>query len=296
MLGSVYTDARTFEPLIEERKNRRETAICRKIAVVTDSNSGITQEKARELGITVLPMPFFVDGTCYYEDINLSQADFYRLLTDDSVSVSTSQPSPGEVTDLWKKLLKEYDQIVHIPMSSGLSASCETAVSLAEDFEGKVQVVNNHRISVTQYQSVMDALTLAGAGYDAAAIRRRLETRYLRVSIYIMVDTLKYLKKGGRITPAAAMIGTVLKLKPVLQIQGDKLDAYAKVRGSSRRKRPCWKPCAGILTPGSRSASKRERCACRSPTAGAWRRRWKSGAVRWRKLFPEWKSMGICSP
>ncbi len=208
-----------------------------KIAVVTDSNSGITQEKARELGITVLPMPFFVDGTCYYEDINLSQADFYRLLTDDSVSVSTSQPSPGEVTDLWKKLLKEYDQIVHIPMSSGLSASCETAVSLAEDFEGKVQVVNNHRISVTQYQSVMDALTLAGAGYDAAAIRRRLEEEKQESSIYIMVDTLKYLKKGGRITPAAAMIGTVLKLKPVLQIQGDKLDAYAKVRGIKSAKK-----------------------------------------------------------
>ena len=208
-----------------------------KVAVVTDSNSGITQKKAKEMGITVLPMPFFVNGACYYEDINLDQKEFYRLLTDDTMSVSTSQPAPGEVTELWEKLLRDYDEIVHIPMSGGLSASYETARSLAEEFGGRVQVVNNHRISVTQYQSVRDAMTMAEAGYDAASIRRRLEEERQESSIYIMVDTLKYLKKGGRITPAAAMIGTVLKLKPVLQIQGEKLDAYAKARGVKSAKK-----------------------------------------------------------
>jgi DegV family protein with EDD domain len=202
-----------------------------KIAVVTDSNSGITQKRAEEMGITVMPMPFFVNGKLHYEDIDLSQEEFYRLLADDSVSVSTSQPSPGEVLSLWKKLLKSYEEIVYIPMSSGLSASCGTAMSLAEDFGGKVQVVNNQRISVTQYQSVLDAIALAEAGYDAAGIREVLEREKLDSSIYIMVDTLKYLKKGGRITPAVALIGTVLNLKPVLQIQGKKLDSYAKVRG-----------------------------------------------------------------
>ncbi|HIV24196.1 MAG TPA: DegV family protein [Candidatus Scatomonas pullistercoris] len=208
-----------------------------KTAIVTDSNSGITQSRAEELGITVMPMPFFVNGSCHYEDVDLSQEEFYRLLSDDTMSVSTSQPAPGEVIDLWKKLLKDYDEIVHIPMSSGLSASCGTALSLAEDFDGKVQVVNNHRISVTQYQSVMDAITLAEAGWDAAAIRSRLEEEKQESSIYIMVDSLKYLKKGGRITPAAAMIGTVLKLKPVLQIQGEKLDAFAKSRGVKAAKK-----------------------------------------------------------
>lgn len=165
-----------------------------KTAIVTDSNSGITQSRAEELGITVMPMPFFVNGSCHYEDVDLSQEEFYRLLSDDTMSVSTSQPAPGEVIDLWKKLLKDYDEIVHIPMSSGLSASCGTALSLAEDFDGKVQVVNNHRISVTQYQSVMDAITLAEAGWDAAAIRSRLEEEKQESSIYIMVDSLKYLK------------------------------------------------------------------------------------------------------
>ena len=161
-----------------------------KTAIVTDSNSGITQSRAEELGITVMPMPFFVNGSCHYEDVDLSQEEFYRLLSDDTMSVSTSQPAPGEVIDLWKKLLKDYDEIVHIPMSSGLSASCGTALSLAEDFDGKVQVVNNHRISVTQYQSVMDAITLAEAGWDAAAIRSRLEEEKQESSIYIMVDSL----------------------------------------------------------------------------------------------------------
>lgn len=208
-----------------------------KIAIVTDSNSGITQNRAKEMGITVMPMPFFVNGRLHYEDIDLSQEEFYRLLADDTVSVSTSQPSPGEVISLWKKLLKNYDEIVHIPMSGGLSASCSTAVSLAEDFGGKVQVVDNQRISVTQYQSVLDAMALADAGYDAAGIREVLEREKLQSSIYIMVNTLKYLKKGGRITPAVALIGTVLNLKPVLQIQGEKLDSYAKVRGLKSAKK-----------------------------------------------------------
>ena len=208
-----------------------------KVAIVTDSNSGITQERAKELGITVIPMPFFVNGTCYYEGVNLDQEEFYRLLTDDTMAVSTSQPSPGDVIDLWNNLLKEYEEIVHIPMSSGLSASCGTALSLAEDFDGRVQVVNNHRISVTQYQSVLDAAAMARAGCRALEIRQRLEDEKQESSIYIMVDTLKYLKKGGRITPAAAMIGKVLKLKPVLQIQGEKLDAYAKVRGIKAAKK-----------------------------------------------------------
>ncbi len=208
-----------------------------KIAIVTDSNSGITQERAKELGITVMPMPFFVNGKLHYEDIDFSQEDFYRALTDNTVTVSTSQPSPGEVMALWEKLLKNYDEIVYIPMSSGLSASCGTAQSLAEEFGGKVQVVNNQRISVTQYQSVLDAMSLADAGYDAAGIREVLERQKFDSSIYIMVNTLKYLKKGGRITPAVALIGTVLNLKPVLQIQGEKLDSYAKVRGLKAAKK-----------------------------------------------------------
>ena len=208
-----------------------------KIAIVTDSNSGINQEQSRELGITVMPMPFFVNEKLHYEDIDLTQEEFYRLLTDDTISVSTSQPSPGDVLALWNKLLKDYDEIVYIPMSSGLSASCSTAISLAEDFDGKVQVVNNQRISVTQYQSVLDAIVLRDAGYDAVGIREVLEREKMESSIYIMVDSLKYLKKGGRITPAAALIGSVLKLKPVLQIQGERLDAYAKARGVKAAKK-----------------------------------------------------------
>ena len=201
-----------------------------KVAIVTDSNSGITQKRGEELGIYVLPMPFFIDGELYLEDITLSQEQFYEKLGADS-EISTSQPSPGDVMDLWDKLLKEYDEIVHIPMSSGLSSTCETALSLAQDYDEKVQVVNNQRISVTQEQSVYDAIKLRDEGKSAAEIRQVLEKEKMQASIYITVDTLKYLKKGGRITPAAAAIGTVLNLKPVLQIQGEKLDAFAKVRG-----------------------------------------------------------------
>ena len=201
-----------------------------KVAIVTDSNSGITQKRGEELGIYVLPMPFFIDGELYLEDITLSQEQFYEKLGADS-EISTSQPSPGDGMDLWDKLLEDYDEIVCIPMSSGLSSTCETALSLAQDYDEKVQVVNNQRISVTQEQSVYDAIKLRDEGKSAAEIRQVLEKEKMQASIYITVDTLKYLKKGGRITPAAAAIGTVLNLKPVLQIQGEKLDAFAKVRG-----------------------------------------------------------------
>ena len=201
-----------------------------KVAIVTDSNSGITQKRGEELGIYVLPMPFFIDGELYLEDITLSQEQFYEKLGADS-EISTSQPSPGDVMDLGDKLLEDYDEIVCIPMSRGLSSTCETALSLAQDYDEKVQVVNNQRISVTQEQSVYDAIKLRDEGKSAAEIRQVLEKEKMQASIYITVDTLKYLKKGGRITPAAAAIGTVLNLKPVLQIQGEKLDAFAKVRG-----------------------------------------------------------------
>ncbi|MCD8054702.1 MAG: DegV family protein [Lachnospiraceae bacterium] len=201
----------------------------KKIAIVTDSNSGITQKEAAELGIRVLPMPFYINETMYYEDITLDQDTFYARLAE-GAEISTSQPMVGDVLDLWNELLREYDEIVHIPMSSGLSGSCETALSLAQDFEGKVQVVNNQRISVTQRLSVLEALQMAKEGMDAAQIRQRLEETRFDSSIYIMVDTLTYLRKGGRLTPAVAAIGSLLRLKPVLQIQGEKLDAFATSR------------------------------------------------------------------
>lgn len=200
-----------------------------KIAVVSDSNSGITQKEAKELGVTILPMPFFVGEKTLYEDIDLTQEEFYQMLSQDT-NISTSMPLVGSVTDTWDELLKTYDEIVHIPMSSGLSGSCETALMLSQDYDGKVQVVNNQRISVTQRQSVLDAIALAKQGRSAEEIKDILERDKMESSIYIMVDTLYYLKKGGRITPAAAALGTLLKLKPVLQIQGEKLDAFAKAR------------------------------------------------------------------
>ncbi len=203
---------------------------------MTDSNSGITQKKGGELGISVLPMPFTIDGETFYEDISLTQEEFYERLAA-GADISTSQPTAGDVIDLWKRLLKEYDTVVHIPMSSGLSGSCETAIMLAEDFDGRVQVVNNQRISVTMRQSVLDAVGLAERGRTAVEIREILERERMESSIYIMLDTLKYLKKGGRITPAAAALGTILNLKPVLQIQGEKLDAFTKARNIRQGKR-----------------------------------------------------------
>lgn len=200
-----------------------------RVAVVSDSNSGIAQQEAKELGVYILAMPFFVNNETFYEDVDLTQEEFYDRLKE-GCEISTSMPSIASVTELWDELLKEYDEIVHIPMSSGLSSSYETAAMLALDYDGKVFVVNNQRISVTQRQSVLDAKALAEKGYQASAIKEILEREKFESSIYIMVDTLAYLKKGGRITPAAAALGTLLRLKPVLQIQGEKLDAFAKAR------------------------------------------------------------------
>ncbi len=207
-----------------------------KTAIVTDSNSGITQAEGKELGITVLPMPFYINEKMYYEDIDLTQEQFYQMLQD-GAPISTSQPVVANLLELWDHLLETYDEIVHIPMSSGLSGSCETAMALAREYHGRVEVVNNQRISVTQRQSVMDAITLAGHGKTAREIREYLELTKMDSSIYIMVDTLNYLKKGGRITPAAAALGTLLRLKPVLQIQGEKLDAFAKARNVKQAKK-----------------------------------------------------------
>lgn len=206
-----------------------------KVAIITDSNSGITQEEGRKLGIRVVPMPFMINGEEYLEDITLTQQEFYAKLGDGS-DISTSQPSPESIMALWDEVLEEYDEIVHIPMSSGLSGSCQTALMLAEDYDGKVEVVNNQRISVTQRQSVLDAKEMAEKGMSAAEIKEKLEAVKFESSIYITLDTLKYLKKGGRITPAAAALGTLLRLKPVLTIQGEKLDAFAKARTMKQAK------------------------------------------------------------
>lgn len=200
-----------------------------RIAIVTDSNSGVTQQEAKELGVFVLPMPFMIDEQEYFEGINLDVPQFFELLKSDR-KISTSQPSVASVTDLWNEILKEYDEIVHIPMSSGLSSSCQTALMLAEDYNGKVQVVNNQRISVTQKQSVRDALYLVSQGKTALEIKEQLEKDKFLSSIYIMVDTLTYLKRGGRLTPAVAAIGNLLRIKPVLQIQGEKLDTFSMAR------------------------------------------------------------------
>ena len=208
-----------------------------KIAIVTDSNSGITQAQGIEYGVSVLPMPFMIKEKTYFEDIDLTQDEFYQMLQGGD-DISTSQPSPESVMELWNKLLKENEEIVHIPMSSGLSGSCQAAMMLAQEseFEGRVHVVNNQRISVTQRQSVLDAKLLVEKGLSGAQIKDFLEEDKFNSSIYIMLDTLYYLKKGGRITPAAAALGTILKLKPVLQIQGEKLDAFAKARTTNQGK------------------------------------------------------------
>lgn len=207
-----------------------------KIAIITDSNSGLSQKEAKEMGIFVLPMPFLINEKEYLDGVNLFPNQFYEFLKEDA-DVSTSQPSPDSIMKLWDEVLKEYDEIVHIPMSSGLSGSCQTAMMLAEDYDGKVQVVNNQRISITQISSLLDAQRLIAAGKTAAEIKVVLEEEALQASIYITVTTLQYLKKGGRITPAAAALGTMLRLKPVLQIQGEKLDSFAKVRTMNAAKR-----------------------------------------------------------
>lgn len=202
-----------------------------KVAVMADTNSGIIREEADALDVALLPMPFIIDGNDYLEGVNLTHEEFYKLL-DEGADVSTSQPTPSSVCDMWEKLLESgYDEVVYIPMSSGLSQSCETAINFSKQYDGKVFVVNNQRISVTQRQSVLDAVKLADEGKSGAEIKEILERDKLEASIYITVDTLKYLKKGGRVTATGAALGTVLNIKPVLQIQGEKLDAYAKVRG-----------------------------------------------------------------
>lgn len=207
-----------------------------KIAIITDSNSGITQKQGEELGIFVVPMPFMINGQDFFEDINLTQAEFYEKLAEDA-DVSTSQPSPDSLMTMWDKVLKDYDQIIYIPMSSGLSGSCQSAHMIAsEEYEGKVFVVDNQRISVTQRQSALDAKEMADAGLSAQEIVDKLMENKMESSIYIMLDTLHYLKRGGRITPAAAALGTLLRLKPVLQIQGEKLDAFAKARTTAQGK------------------------------------------------------------
>lgn len=209
----------------------------RKVAVVTDSNCGITQDQAKELGVYVLPMAFLMNDKLLREDIDITQKEFFEMLEDPELNVSTSQPAPAEVTELWDKVLEENDELVYIPLSSGLSNSYQTAKLLAEDYDGRVEVINNQRISVTMRQSVEDALYLSYNGWSAAQIREKLEEEKFNSSIYIMVDTLKFLKKGGRVTPAAALIGSVLHIKPVLQIQGEKLDAFAKCRGTRQAKK-----------------------------------------------------------
>ena len=203
-----------------------------KVCIITDSNSGITQSESKELGIVVIPMPFYINEVQHFEDIDMTQEEFYEALMDEKTEVSTSQPSPDTIMQTWRENLEEYDEIVHIPMSSGISSSCATAMMLAqeEEFEGKVFVVDNQRISVTQRRSVQQAKELAERGFSAKEIHDILFRDKFQSSIYIMVNTLKYLRKGVRLTPAVAAIGTVLRIKPVLQIQGEKLDSYAKVK------------------------------------------------------------------
>ena len=205
----------------------------RKIAIVTDSNSGISQMDAEKIGVFVLPMPFTIDGKEYFEGINLTVDGFYEMLENDA-DIYTSQPAPEAVTKLWDDILKEYDEIVHIPMSSGLSGACQTAWMLSQEYDGKVQVVDNQRISVTQRQSVLDALELIKRDKSAEEIKNILEADKMNSSIYIMMDTLKYLKKGGRITPATAAIGTVLNIKPILKLNTGVLETYKKSRGMKK--------------------------------------------------------------
>ena len=206
-----------------------------KIAVITDSNAHITPQEAEKLGISVVPMPFTISDETFYEGINLTREEFYEKM-ESGASIATSQPSPSDVMSIWNEALKTHDEVVYIPMSSGLSGSCQSARMLADDYDGKVQVVNNQRISVTQKRSVLDALEMAEMGMSAAEIREELEHVKYESSIYIMLDTLYYLKKGGRITPAAAAVGTLLRIKPVLQIKGERLDAFSKARTMNQGK------------------------------------------------------------
>ena len=247
-----------------------------RVAVMTDTNSGISVEEGVRLGVHVMPMPVLIDGETYYEGVTLTHEDFYRS-QEAGRAVSTSQPAPSDVLSMWDKLLEEYDQVVHIPMSSGLSASCQTAAGLAEDYEGRVQVVNNQRISVPQRSSVMDALRLARAGRTAEEIKRELERTGLDCIIYIGVDTLEYLKRGGRITPAAAAMGSLLQLKPLLKIEGERLDAFAKVRG----RKACQERLVGAMQKSVEEFRQKEGAICVG-AAGTFRTPEEGG--RWRML------------
>ncbi|MEE3356491.1 MAG: DegV family protein [Lachnospiraceae bacterium] len=207
-----------------------------KVAILTDSNSGITLAEAKNLGIYVMPMPFYIDEKLYYEEIDLSQDQFYEKLREPNCKITTSMPIVGDLIDKWEELLESYDEVVYIPMSSGLSSSCATAIALSDDYDGRVQVVNNQRVSVTQRLSVMEAIKLSQMGKSAEEIKNFLDETKFDSSIYITVGTLDYLKKGGRLTPAVAAIGTLLRIKPVLQIQGEKLDSFAKARTMKQAK------------------------------------------------------------
>ena len=218
-----------------------------RVAVVTDSNSGITQAQAKELGIHVVPTPFFIDGELYIEDITLTRDDFFQKLNEDA-EISTSQPAPGDLIDTWEMLLKEYDEIVHIALSSSLSSACATAIMLSNDFDGRVQVVDNQRVSIMQKSSVLDALRLIEQGKSAKEIKEILEAEKLNARAYITVDTLKYLKKGGRVTPAAAAVGAMLKIKPVLLVWAEKLDSFAKTRGVKAAKKTMFEAVENDLS------------------------------------------------
>lgn len=209
-----------------------------KIGIITDSHSGITPQEAKELGITVLPMPFYCEDTCYYEGVSITRDEFFEKIREGK-TVSTSQAVLGDIIETWERELEVYDELLYIPLSSGLSGSCSTAQALAQDeaFEGKVFVVDNGRISVPLYCSVLDALELIKEGYGAAQIQEILEGEKNNNVIYLAVETLDNLKRGGRITPGTAALGTVLNIKPVMKFSTGALDVYKKCRGMKKAKK-----------------------------------------------------------
>lgn len=256
------------------------------VAIMTDSNSGMTQEEGERYGVEVLPMSFIINGKIYYEGMDISHEDFLKKLGEDA-QVSTSQPAPGEVTERWEKLLKRHDEVVYIPMSGGLSKSCETAQILAKEYGGRVQVVDSKRVSVPQKMMVLDAAALVKEGKSAAEIKAMLDECAMDCAIYIAVDTLKYLKRGGRITGAAAAVGTVLNIKPVLLMKGEKLDAYEKARGMKGARRIMLEAIRGELEGSFREyAEKDEVCLqmAHTCTDGETAREWEE---RIREEFPK---------
>ena len=209
----------------------------KKLLIMTDSNSGLKIEEGKMMDVVVIPMPFFIEGEEYLEELTLSQEEFYKFLENDSVTISTSQPSAYYLREQFTNYLKEYEQIIFIPMTSGLSATCTSATTIALEFKGRVHVIDNLRISVTQKESVYEAVAMRDKGYSAEEIVKYLyDTKHV-ASIYIYLDTLKYLKKGGRIKPAAAALANLLGIKPVLYSRGDKFDTFAKVRSLTQAKK-----------------------------------------------------------